>query len=143
MADADLVFCAADAQLFGHYVTGYDVEAGLGYVVVPAEAGACTSDDYLILNVSVNADGTYQLYTRAYGTGIHNDTFFVQADMGPTYMYRTSQIDKWVDEAISNAQADVSAPLQYEWEAGPQQIIVACRSVDVLINCFWLQQISH
>jgi hypothetical protein len=143
VTDAKLIYNAVDAEIFGDYVIQVDSDAGIGaYVVVPAEAGSCNNYDYLVFNVSVSAGGTYLIWARVLGTGLHNDTFFVQTDMGTPYMVRTSVLGEWVEDAVFDDTADVTTPIHYTWEAGAHQIIVECRSPAVPIDRLRLQQIA-
>jgi hypothetical protein len=142
-ADAGTVYEAEDAQVVGAYVILSDPDASNGkYVVVPADAGSCSNDDYIVFNVTADADGTYLLWTRIRGTGLHNDTFFVQTDMGPTYEVRTSVLGQWVEDAVFDTNAEVKTPIHYAWEAGAHQIILICRATDVSIDRLRLERIG-
>jgi hypothetical protein len=141
--DAKLIYEAEDAAIFGKYVTRSDPDASNGaYVLVPTDAGSCSNDDYVVFNVSVNAGGPYLIWTRALGTGLHNDTFFAQTDMGPAYMVRTSVLGEWVEDAVFDANSDVTTPIHYLWDAGAHQIIVECRATDVGIDRIRLQAVA-
>jgi hypothetical protein len=137
-----LIYEAEDAGIFGKYVIQSDPDASNGeYVIVPADAGSCSNDDYVVFNVTVSADGTYLIWTRVIGTGLHNDTFFVSADMGPYYMVRTSVLGEWVEDAVFDDTADVTTPIHYQWEAGAHQIIVVCRADDVSLDRIRLEAV--
>ena len=143
VTDAKLIYEAEDAEIVGKYVIVSDPDASNGaYVIVPAEAGSCINDDYLVFNVTASADGTYLIWTRALGTGLHNDTFFVQTDMGTPYMVRTSVLGEWVEDAVFDANSDAMTPIHYMWEAGAHQIILECRSVDTGLDRIRLEAIT-
>ena len=144
--DAGLVFYEAeDALIFGQYVIGSapppDASA-LRYVVVPADAGACDDDDYVVFNVTASTDGTYLILVRLWGTGLHNDTFFIQADMGPTYEVRSGQLFWWWEGPIVDVNSDSGAAIQYQWEAGTHQLILSCRAVGVYLDRLRIEQVS-
>lgn len=142
-ADAKLIYEAEDAEIVGKYVILSDPDASNGkYVIVPSDAGGCSNDDYIVFNVAVSADGAYLIWTRAMGSGLHNDTFFVQTDMGPPYMVRTSVLGEWVEDAVFDANGEVTTPIHYMWEAGAHQIIVICRATDVGLDRIRLEAIA-
>jgi hypothetical protein len=142
--DANLVlYEAEDALVFGGYVSGSNADASAGkYVVVPADAGTCNNDDYVVFDVTASADGTYLIVVRYWGTGLHNDTFFIQVDMGPNYEVRAGELFWWWEGAVADVNSDAGTPIQYQWEAGVHQIIISCRAPDVLLDRLRLQQIS-
>jgi hypothetical protein len=141
--DAGKVYEAEDAQIVGAYVVLSDPDASNGkYVIVPVDAGSCNNNDYLVFNVTADADGTYLIWTRIRGTGLHNDTFFVTADMGPLYEVRTSVLGQWVEDAVFDTNAEVKTPIHYAWEAGAHQIILICRATDVSIDRLRLERIG-